>query len=70
MSYTPKEKILTAGELCKWWGITKDQLDRLRKEGGLPYVMVARGVYIFIEKALADWCRANLNNPLVTLKDP
>ena len=55
MAYTPKEKILTAEDLCSWWDITKDQLDKLRREDGLPYVELSKGRYIFMEKSVALW---------------
>ena len=59
MTYKPKEKILTAGELCQWWGITKDQLDKLRLKKALPYVELAKSVYIFREADLAAWAERN-----------
>ncbi len=58
MAYTPKEKILTKEELCLWWNITPDQLDKLRREKGLPYVELSKGRYIFREKALAEWAES------------
>ena len=58
MTYRPKEKILTAAELCQWWGITSDQLGKLRLRG-LPYTELARGVYLFSEKRIAEWLLAN-----------
>ncbi len=55
MTYKPKEKILTTNELCQWWGITKEQLDKLRRDKKLPFIELSRGNYIFIEKSLAEW---------------
>jgi len=59
MTYRPKEKILTAGELCQWWQITTEQLDKLRLKRGLPHTELARGVYLFSEKRIAEWLIAN-----------
>lgn len=59
MTYRPKEKILTAGELCQWWQITEDQLDQLRLKRALPHTQLARGVYLFSEKRIADWLLSN-----------
>ena len=58
-AYKPKEKILTAGQLCHWWGISTGQLDTLRLEKGLPYAVVAKGVYIFMESWLKEWLQSN-----------
>lgn len=55
MAYKPKEKILTAGELCKWWNITPEQLDKLRRAKNLPYVEIGKGTYLFREKSIAKW---------------
>jgi len=57
MAYKPKEKILTAGEVCKWWGITKEQLDKLRWDWDLPFVELSKGVYVFRESTLTEWIK-------------
>jgi hypothetical protein len=64
MTYKPKEKILTAAQLCQWWDITPDQLDKLRREKDLPHIELLRGTYIFTEKSLAEWAERHLNSPL------
>jgi hypothetical protein len=55
MTYRPKEKILTEGELCKWWNITADQLTKLRLKKDLPYISVSKSVFLFRETALIEW---------------
>jgi hypothetical protein len=62
MTYKPKERILTTEELCKWWGLTIDQLDRLRRDEDLPYLALSRGVYIFSEKRLIQWVEHNMKH--------
>jgi len=67
-AYRPKEKILTASQLCQWWDITPDQLDKLRREKDLPNIELLRGTYIFTEKSLAEWADAQLHRPLKSAK--
>jgi hypothetical protein len=59
-TYTPKEKLLTAKQLCEWWGITTDQLDKLRRERALPCVQLSRGNYLFKESLLVEWYDAEI----------
>ena len=55
MTYKPKEKILTEGELCKWWGLTKDQVAQLRLKRGLPYIVINKSTNLYREAALIEW---------------
>ena len=55
MTYKPKEKILTEGELCKWWGLTKDQVTKLRLENNLPHIVINRSTNLYRETSLIEW---------------
>jgi len=58
-TYKPKEKILTEEQLKIWWDLTGDQLDKLRLTKGLPFVELAKGRRIYLEKSIAIWAGDN-----------
>lgn len=51
------KKYLTENEVREWLGLTSDQLDRLRLNGGLPYVRITRTVRKYPVKEIEAWLR-------------
>jgi len=51
------KKFLTENEVREWLGLTSDQLDRLRLNGGLPYVRITRTVRKYPVKEIETWLR-------------
>ena len=64
MTYKPKEKILTEGELCKWWGLTSEQLDELRRRRALPHIVINRSTRLYRESSLITWLSVHEAYPI------
>ncbi|NIP33118.1 hypothetical protein GWN26_14085 [Candidatus Saccharibacteria bacterium] len=49
------KKFLSEGELIQWLEISRDQLDKLRLEEGLPFIRVTRTIRKYPLKEIEQW---------------
>ena len=48
-------QVLTEAQMIKKFGLSKPQLDTLRRETDFPYVPVRKGVTVYIEQDVVGW---------------
>ena len=53
-------KFLTEEEMTRRFGITKDQLKRLRTEKGLPHIELNQQIKMYPEKAISAWLESQV----------
>lgn len=56
------KKYLTEAEVCQWFNITTDQLDRLRLERDFPYSPVIKSVRMYLLEDVEAWMHQKRKN--------
>ncbi|UCG07117.1 MAG: hypothetical protein JSV83_00210 [Desulfobacterales bacterium] len=54
------KKYLTEGETIQWLGCTREQLDNLRLEEGLPFIRVTRTIRKYPLKEIELWLQGRI----------
>ena len=54
-----KERLISESELLKILGLKKPELDRLRRDKGLPFVRFSSKSRAYLLSDLMDWSRKN-----------
>jgi len=54
------KKYLSEGEIIQWLEISRDQLDNLRLEDGLPFIRVTRTIRKYPLKEVEAWLQARI----------
>ncbi len=62
MENTP-EKLISESDLLKVLGLKKSELDRIRREKGLPYVRISQRARAYFLSDVVEWARKNRMSP-------
>lgn len=55
--------VLTERQLCEKLGLSKDQLDHLRRENAMPYIRLSRAVRLYVESDLLEFFQGHCRVP-------